>query len=83
MPVLFVIENNLFSSHMDIIKRQPSSLHPDLKANLIDYEIVDGNNILEVIKTSKELIKNIKDQKPGLLKLSPIDGLDMLIGEKI
>lgn len=70
LPVLFVIENNLFSSHMDIIKRQPSSFTSRFaKANLIDYEIVDGNNILEVIKTSKELIKNIReDQKPGLIE---------------
>ena len=30
---------------------------------------MDGNNILEVIKTSKELIKNIReDQKPGLIE---------------
>ena len=70
LPVLFVVENNLFSSHMDINKRQPSVFTSRFaKANLIDSEIVDGNNILEIIKTSKDLIKNIREhQKPALIE---------------
>ena len=70
LPVLFVVENNLFSSHMDINKRQPSVFTSRFaKANLIDYEIVDGNNILEIIKKSKDLIKNIREhQKPALIE---------------
>ena len=70
LPVLFVVENNLFSSHMDINKRQPNAFTSRFaKANLINYEIVDGNNIIEIIKTSEELIKNIReDQKPALIE---------------
>ena len=64
LPVLFVVENNLFSSHMDIHKRQPSSFTSRFaSSNLIEYKIVDGNNVLDVLRCSKELIKNIRETK--------------------
>ena len=63
LPVLFVIENNLFSSHMDIDKRQPSSFTSRFaESHLIDYKLVDGNNIFDVFKASEELIKNIRQK---------------------
>ena len=43
-------ENNLFSSHMDLNKRQPSPFTSRFaKANLIKHKIIDGNDISEVI----------------------------------
>ena len=64
LPVLFVVENNLFSSHMDIEKRQPSSfISRFAEANLINFEVVDGNNIIEVRDVSKKLINQIRKKK--------------------
>ena len=57
-PVLFVCENNLFSSHMHISKRQPFvSTARFALANDLPYKIVDGNNIIDCLETSKELIE--------------------------
>jgi pyruvate dehydrogenase E1 component alpha subunit len=57
VPVLFICENNLFSSHMHISQRQPiQSVGRFAVANDIQVEVVDGNNILEVEKSAKKLI---------------------------
>ena len=51
LPVLYVCENNLFSSHLHISKRQPlSSTARFAHAHNIDYEVVDGNNVVEMYK---------------------------------
>jgi pyruvate dehydrogenase E1 component alpha subunit len=56
-PILFVCENNLFSSHMHISQRQPTpSTARFALANKIKYEIVDGNNLLEVENAANRLI---------------------------
>lgn len=70
-PVLFVIENNLFASHMHISLRQPSSaISRFAKANEIPYELVDGNDVVEVSHAAKRLISDIRSGKgPRLLEL--------------
>ena len=70
LPVIFIIENNLFSSHMDINLRQPSLFTSRFaEANLINYKIVDGNNILEVMKASEDLIRDARNSnQPGLIE---------------
>ena len=69
-PTIFVIENNLFSSHLHISLRQPNiSTARFAEANHIDFEIVDGNNILEVYESSKRLLKiSRKEVKPIYLE---------------
>lgn len=57
-PVIFVVENNLFASHMHISLRQPSNLTSRFaKANHIPYKLVDGNNVIEVSNAAKKLIE--------------------------
>ena len=70
LPVIFVIENNLFSSHMDISERQPNPYTSRFaKANSIEHKLIDGNNIIDVIKASGDLIENArKNKKPGLIE---------------
>ena len=70
LPVIFVIENNLFSSHMDILKRQPYSFTSRFaKANSIQHQLIDGNNIADVVKASGDLIENArKNKRPGLIE---------------
>ena len=70
-PVLFVIENNLFASHMHISLRQPSNMISRFAiANDIPYKLVDGNDVVAVAKASKELIDDIRAGKgPGFIEL--------------
>lgn len=57
VPVLFVCENNQFSSHMHLTQRQPFlSVSRFAAANGITYDIIDGNNIEQVCDSSKKLI---------------------------
>ena len=70
-PMLFVIENNLFASHMHISLRQPSNMISRFAiANDIPYKLVDGNDVVAVAKAAKELIDDIRAGKgPGLIEL--------------
>ena len=70
-PMLFVIENNLFASHMHISSRQPSDMTARFAiANNITHKLVDGNDVVAVSKASKELIDNMRAGKgPALIEL--------------
>ena len=70
-PILFVIENNLFASHMHISLRQPSEITSRFaEANHIPYKLLDGNDVVAVAQNSKEVIDNIRNVKgPGILEL--------------
>jgi pyruvate dehydrogenase E1 component alpha subunit len=60
-PTLFVVENNLFSSHMHISLRQPNSGTSRFAfANGIEFALVDGNDCAEVFNASKSLIDKIR-----------------------
>ena len=60
-PTLFVVENNLFSSHMHISLRQPSSATSRFAhANGVEFSLVDGNDCVEVFKKSKDLIDRMR-----------------------
>jgi len=70
-PMLFIIENNLFASHMHISLRQPSDMISRFAiANDIPYKLVDGNDVVAVAKAAKELIDDIRAGKgSGLIEL--------------
>lgn len=70
-PMLFVIENNLFASHMNISQRQPSDMISRFAvANDIPYKLVDGNDVVAISEASKELIDDIRSGKgPALIEL--------------
>ena len=56
VPVIFVVENNLFASHMNIKLRQPNpNTIRFAQANEIKNFIVDGNNVIEVYKIVQKL----------------------------
>lgn len=56
-PILFVCENNLFSSHMHISKRQPFSSQARFACvSGLKFKVIDGNNILECANAAEELI---------------------------
>ena len=70
-PMLFVIENNLFASHMHISLRQPSDMIARFaKANDIPYELIDGNDVVAVSRAAERLVNDIRSGKgPRLLEL--------------
>lgn len=69
-PVIFVVENNLYASHMHMSFRQPSdSTTRFAEANSLKYKIVDGNDVLEVYESSKELVDySRKHKEPTFLE---------------
>ena len=70
LPVIFVVENNLFSSHMEISLRQPSpNISRFAEANYIPHKLIDGNNIAEIVQTANEFINIARDNKgPALIE---------------
>ena len=70
-PILFVIENNLFASHMHISLRQPSdTISRFAVANEIPYKLVDGNDVVAVYRAAQEQIADIRaGDGPRLLEL--------------
>jgi pyruvate dehydrogenase E1 component alpha subunit len=62
LPIVFVCENNLFSTHMPIFKRQKNiELFKKVKGFGIITEKADGNNPIEVYSAAKKLIQATKD----------------------
>lgn len=60
-PVLFVVENNLFSSHMHISLRQPVNATARFaEAHDMPFEIVDGNDLVAVRQASARLIDHAR-----------------------
>jgi pyruvate dehydrogenase E1 component alpha subunit len=70
LPILFVCENNLFSSHLDIGLRQPSDrVARFAEAHRIASATVDGNDVLTVSDVSLELISRSRAHEgPGFLE---------------
>lgn len=69
-PAIFVVENNLFASHMHISLRQPKeSTARFAVANDIPYEIVDGNDVIKVRLAAARLIDQARaGHGPGFLE---------------
>jgi TPP-dependent pyruvate/acetoin dehydrogenase alpha subunit len=70
IPVIFVVENNLFASHMHISTRQPKdSTARFAAANGVPYEVIDGNDVVAVATASRELIDAARLGKgPGFIE---------------
>jgi pyruvate dehydrogenase E1 component alpha subunit len=70
LPVLFVCENNLFSSHLDISLRQPSDrIARYADAHRIKGITVDGNDVIAVMKAAVELVSAARaGHGPGFLE---------------
>jgi pyruvate dehydrogenase E1 component alpha subunit len=70
LPILFVCENNLFSSHLDIHLRQPEnrvSRYGD--AHDIPVKLVDGNDVVAVADAAAELVERARrGEGPGFLE---------------
>ncbi len=70
VPVFFLCENNIFSSHMHLSQRQSSfRIARFAEANGVESRTVDGNDVTEVYNTSRELIERSRRERvPTLLE---------------
>ncbi len=70
LPVLFVVENNLYSSHMHISQRQPgTSMARFAEANHIPSAVVDGNNVALIADLMRDIIQDMRNNhKPFFLE---------------
>jgi TPP-dependent pyruvate/acetoin dehydrogenase alpha subunit len=56
-PVLFVVENNLFASHMHVSIRQPRDATARFAAaNDMPFELVDGNDVAAMARAAQRLV---------------------------
>lgn len=61
LPVLFVCENNLFSSHLDIALRQPSDrMARYADAHKVENRTVDGNDVVMMASAAAELVEHAR-----------------------
>ena len=69
-PVLFVVENNLFASHMHISLRQPTdSTARFAAANAVPHAVVDGNDVVAVAAAAGELTQRARSGGgPGFIE---------------
>ena len=64
LPIIFVVENNLFASHMHIDLRQPhNSTARFAEAHGIPFKVVDGNNLTDIYEASQEAVKYCRENK--------------------
>lgn len=69
-PALFVVENNLFSSHLHVSLRQPADCMARFAdAHGVDSEVVDGNDVIAVARAAGRLIRQCRESGlPGFLE---------------
>lgn len=61
LPMVFVVENNLFSSHLDIHLRQPSDrVARFAEAAKIKCATVDGNDVVAMMQAAGDLIASAR-----------------------
>jgi TPP-dependent pyruvate/acetoin dehydrogenase alpha subunit len=70
LPVLFVCENNLFSSHMHISLRQPANrVARFAEANCIPAVTLDGNDVVAVSKAASQMVQRARaNEGPSFLE---------------
>jgi pyruvate dehydrogenase E1 component alpha subunit len=71
IPVLFVCEHNLFSSHLHIGQRQPAeSVSRYAVAHRVISWTLDGNDVVAVARTTREAVNAIRTTgRPAFLEL--------------
>lgn len=70
LPVLFVCENNQYSSHLDIALRQPSDRTARYaEANRVHVEVVDGNDVTAVARAAESMVTQMRrNPEPAFLE---------------
>ena len=62
LPIIFVVENNLFASHMHTSLRQPvDGCYRFAISNKIEYDVVDGNDVCQMSNVSRKAVALCKN----------------------
>lgn len=71
LPVIFVCENNLYSSHMEIHqRRREDNIIESAKTHGIEGHCVDGNDVLKVLSVTRQAVEHARQGLgPSLLEL--------------
>ena len=68
LPIVFICQNNIFSSHLHINERQPKSdIARFANAHDIKTYEVDGNNLSEVTRISKIVIYECREKRQPVM----------------
>lgn len=70
LPVVFVCENNLFSSHLRLSERQPAdNIHKSAEAHAMPGARIDGNDAIQVLLTARDAVTRARaGQGPTLIE---------------
>ena len=70
LPVIFVCENNLYSTHLRLSFRQPAdNIYQKAEGYMMPGVRIDGNNVMEVFEVSQESIERARNGKgPTLIE---------------
>lgn len=70
LPVIFVCENNLFSSHLRLLERQPAdNICQSAQAHAMPGISIDGNDVIQVFATAEEAVARARQGKgPTLIE---------------
>lgn len=64
LPIIFVVENNLYSQHMHILDRKPHDKIAEIgKYYRIPYKVIDGNDVGKVYSTTLESVARARAGK--------------------
>lgn len=94
LPMIFVCENNLFSSHLDIGLRQPSDrIARYAEAHRIPACTIDGNDVLAVTDAARDVVDRARAGRgPGFIEavtyrhrghVGPKDDIDVGVNRKM
>ena len=62
LPILFICENNLYSSHLDIDLRQPSNrISRFAEAHKIGITLLEGNDVISISAAAKETVMKTRE----------------------
>lgn len=70
LPMIFVVENNFFASHLDIHLRQAGNRTARFaEAHGVESRVLDGNDCLAVAEAAKDLVTRAREgQGPGFIE---------------
>ena len=70
VPVLFVVENNLYSSHLHIDLRQSVDRTARFaEAHNVRSVVIDGNDVVRVARTAQDLVDAMRhDREPAFIE---------------
>ena len=68
LPIIFVVENNLFASHMHTSQRQPADgCYRFAISNRISYSVLDGNDVCLMSKVAEEAVRKCRAVRDRIL----------------